>query len=129
MSKRILVIDDEEVIRKSFLLALEDTGYIVDTADSGERGIQMNREAPYDLIYLDLKMPGLNGVQTLREIRKEYRQVPIYIVTAFYEEFGDELRRVVAEGHEFQVLKKPIGNEQIALATRGILEGPVGWET
>ncbi len=128
MNKRILVIDDEEAIRKSFILALEDTGYIVDTADSGERGIQMNQEAPYDLIYLDLKMPGLNGVQTLREIRKDHRQVPVYIVTAFYEEFADELRQVVAEGLEFQVLKKPIGNEQIVLATRGILDGPVGWE-
>ena len=129
MQKRILVIDDEEAIRKSFVLALEDTGYLVDTADSGKQGIEMNRAAPYDLIYLDLKMPGLNGVQTLRQIREDHRRVPVYIVTAFYEEFAEELRRIADEGHDFQVLKKPIGNDQIVLATRGILEGPVGWES
>ena len=128
MSKRILVIDDEEAIRKSFVLALEDTGYRIDTADSGQKGLQMQRAAPYDLIYLDLKMPGLNGVQTLREIRKDHRQVPVYIVTAFYEEFAEELQQVADEGHAFQVLKKPIGNDQIVMATQGILEGPVGWE-
>jgi len=43
MTKRILVIDDEEAIRKSFILALEDTAYQVDTAESGEKGIEMAR--------------------------------------------------------------------------------------
>ena len=129
MSKRILVIDDEEAIRKSFLLALEDTGYRVDTASSGDEGIQMEKAGPYDLIYLDLKMPGLNGVETLREIRKRNRKTPIYIVTAFYEEFSRDLAAAGREALDFEVIKKPIGNDQIELVTRGILEGPVGWES
>ena len=53
MTKHILVIDDEEAIRKSFVLALEDTGYIVDTAESGTKGVQMQTEKKYDVIFLE----------------------------------------------------------------------------
>ncbi len=81
MTKKILIIDDEEAIRKSFLLSLEDTDYTVETAESGEIGIQKRREAIFDLIFLDLKMPGINGVETLFELRKIDQNVPIYIVT------------------------------------------------
>jgi CheY-like chemotaxis protein len=125
MNKRVLVIDDEEAIRKSFLLALEDVEYRVDTAESGERGIDMVKKGPYDLIYLDLKMPGINGVETLRQIRKRDKDVPIYIITAFYAEFFEELKNSQEEGIHFQVLQKPISSEQIVLVTRSVLEGPV----
>ena len=123
MSKRILVIDDEEATRMSFTLALEDTGFKVDTAESGEKGLQMKRDAEYDLIFLDLKMPGINGVQTLREIRKTDKEVPVYIVTAFHKEFFEKLKIARKEGLDFEVLKKPIGNEEIVLLTKSILGG------
>jgi len=123
MSKRILVIDDEEATRMSFTLALEDTGFKVDTAESGEKGLQMKKDAEYDLIFLDLKMPGMNGVQTLREIRKTDKEVPVYIVTAFHKEFFEKLKIARKEGLDFEVLKKPIGNEEIVLLTKSILGG------
>ncbi len=126
MSKRILVIDDEEAIRKSFALSLEDSGYQVDGAESGEVGIDMEKKKPYDLIFLDLKMPGLNGVETLRELRKINKEVPIYIITAFYGEFFDQLRQAEKEAISFEVMKKPIGAEQITLVVKSILEGPIG---
>ena len=56
MSKHILVIDDDIAIRRSFQLALEDTDFKVETAESGELGIQMERQWDYDLIFLDLKI-------------------------------------------------------------------------
>jgi len=123
MSKRILVIDDEEAIRKSFILALEDTAYQVDTAESGEKGIEMAQKNNYDLFFLDLKMPGLNGVETLRGLREIDRDVPVYIVTAFFKEYLDELKSAEGEGINYEILKKPIGIDQIILVTTGILEG------
>ena len=121
--KRILVIDDEEAIRNSFMLALEDTGYQVDTAASGEKGIELQKDNRYDLIFLDLKMPGMNGVETLRELRNIDSAVPIYIVTAFYGEFFDQLRIAEKEDIDFEIMRKPIGGDGIRLVTRSILEG------
>jgi len=124
MSKRILVIDDEEATRMSFTLALEDAGFQVDTAESGEKGLQMKKDAEYDLIFLDLKMPGMNGIQTLREIRKTDKEVPVYIVTAFHKEFFEKLKIARKEGLDFEVLKKPVGNEEIVLLTKSIIGQP-----
>ncbi len=120
--KRILVIDDDEAIRKSFALALEDTGYQVDTAESGEKGIEMERKAGYQLIFLDLKMPGMNGVETLREIRKIDEVVPIYVITAYHKDFFDQLLNAAEDGINFEVLEKPIGGEQIVSVAKSVLE-------
>ncbi len=121
MSQHILVIDDEEAVRKSFALALEDSGFEVDTADSAEKGLQMKKDAEYDLIFLDLKMLGISGVQALREMRKTDKTVPIYILTAFYREFFDELRTAAKEGVGFEILKKPINTEEIVLFTETVI--------
>ncbi len=123
MNKRILVIDDEEAIRKSFSLSLMDSGYEVETVELGEKGIEKAGKERYDLIYLDLKMPGLNGVETLRELRKIDRDVRIYIVTAFYGEFFAELKKATEDGIDFEVLTKVLGSDQIAGITKGVLEG------
>ncbi|MER3446132.1 MAG: response regulator [Candidatus Dadabacteria bacterium] len=124
MSKRILVIDDEEAVRKSFILALEDTGYRVEAAESGEKGFNMIQTNKYDLVFLDLKMPGMNGVKTLRELRKIDKTVPVYIVTAFHKEFFDQLKEAAEDGIGFEIIKKPLSSDQIVLITKGILEGP-----
>jgi CheY-like chemotaxis protein len=121
VSKRILVIDDEKSIRKLFQLTLEATDYHVDTAESGEKGIEMARQAKYDLFYLDLKMPGMNGVETLQELRSFNRDTPVYIITAFHEEFFDQLKQVHEDGIEFEILRKPLDSEQLIAITQTIL--------
>ena len=125
MGKRILVIDDDEAIRKSFSLALEDTGYFVNTVESGEKGIEEEREQGYDLIFLDFKMPGLNGVETMRELRKIDQNVPVYIVTSFHKEFFDQLKEAQTDDIKFEVLQKPIGSDKIIMLTKAVLDGPV----
>jgi len=126
MSQRILVIDDEEAVRTSFTLALGDAGFEVDTAESGEKGLQMkkDKDTEYDLIFLDLKMPGMNGVETLRQIRKTDKRVPIYIFTAFHKEFFEELKIAQKEMLSFEILKKPIGTDLIVTLTKLILGQP-----
>ncbi len=122
MSKRILVIDDDEAIRKSFLLSLEDTEYQIDTAESGEKGIEMEKDAGYDLVYLDMKMPGLNGAQTLRKLREVDPNVIVYIVTAFHKEFMSELKALSSDGIRFELLRKPLGSDDIVKITDTILQ-------
>ncbi len=113
MSIRILVIDDEEAIRKLFISALKGTGYQVETAESGEQGIEKARETRFNLIFTDLKMPGINGVETLRELWKMGQTVPIYIITAYYDDFLDQLQSAANDGISFQVLKKPVSMDEI----------------
>ena len=127
MSKHILVIDDDEAVRKSFVLALEDTQYQVETAESGEQGIQKAQNTTYDLAFLDLRMPGLNGVETLRRLREIDPGVPIYIITTFHKEFLDQLGTAAEDGLSFEILHKPIGADQVNLLVRSVLEGPVGF--
>lgn len=124
MSKKILVIDDEEAVRNSFKLALEDTDFEVNVAESGEKGLELfNQENP-DLVFLDLKMPGMNGVAVLNAIREVNLEVPVYIVTAFYKEFLDLLEAAVKKGIPFEVMNKPIGAEQIVAVSKSALEKP-----
>lgn len=127
MAKSILVIDDEIAIRKSFLLALEDTDYQVDTVDSGLKGIEMMGQNHYNLIFLDLKMPGMNGVETLKELRKISKDTPIYIVTAFYGEYFADLKKLPEDGIDFEVLQKPVNSQQILMLVQGILEQPTSF--
>ncbi len=123
MSKRILVIDDDLAIRKSFALTLEDADCQVDTAESGEEGVDKASNTKYDLIFLDLKMPGINGVETLIRLRDDGHKTPIYIITAFHEEFMDQLRVAADEGYDFEIMQKPIESEDIVRITEAILEG------
>jgi len=123
VSKRILVIDDEEAVRKSFALALEDLPYQVDCAENGKIGIEKFQQSEYDLVFLDLKMPEMNGVETLRAIRERNQDIPVYIVTAFHKEFFQDLVEVRSKKVDFDLLMKPVGRKQIIAVTRGILEG------
>ena len=122
MTTKILVIDDEEVIRKSFILALEGTGYQVETAESGEKGIKKARETKFDLIFLDLRMPGIDGVETLRELWKMGQTVPIYITTAYYDDFLDQLQSAANDHISFYLLKKPVDADEICSIAKVVSE-------
>ena len=126
MNKQILVIDDEEAVRKSFQLALEDSGYIVETADCGNTRISKFKRTKYDLIFLDLKMPDKNGADVLREIREINKTIPIYIVTAFHEEFLDKLESARKDNLHFELMQKPLGMEEINLIVNSILKDSLG---
>jgi len=126
-TKNILVIDDEEAVRRSFELALEDTPYEVTTVDCGEKGIEEVKNG-YDLVFLDLKMPGMNGVETLTQIREFSTKLPVYIVTAFHKEFLTELDVVRDKGLDFQLLRKPIGSVEIQTLAQSVLDNPVSMD-
>ncbi|MGR3177650.1 MAG: response regulator [Candidatus Anammoxibacter sp.] len=121
MAKQVLVIDDNDMVRDAFTLALKGTEYAVDLAANGKDGIEMYKKSKHDLIFLDLKMPEMDGTTVLREIRKISEKVPVYIVTAFYAEFLDTLKDIRENNIAFELLKKPVSNAQILLVTEGVL--------
>ncbi|MCK9532183.1 MAG: response regulator [Gammaproteobacteria bacterium] len=125
--KRILVIDDEPGVRDAFSDALDDMAQ-VDTAASGEEGLAKADEATPDLIFLDLKMPGIDGVETLRRLQQSAAGVPVFIVTAFHREFMDRLQEAAQAGLLFNVLDKPLDSDQIRVIARSVFEGPQAFE-
>lgn len=127
MQKEILVIDDDPAVRLAFELALEDSGCSVTTAASGEEGLRILQSRPMNLIFLDLKMPGMNGVETLKKLRSVDSEVPVYIVTAFFGDYFSELKGLEGEGLHFEVLRKPVSGSDILLLTRSIFDGPIGF--
>lgn len=123
MAKEILIIDDDETVRDAFELALEDSPYEVVTTNCGEDGVKMVAKIDPAMIFLDLKMPGIDGVETLRQIRAIGFDAPIYIVTAFMPEFLQQLAAAAKEGLVFGLGQKPLSGEQIRLiASSNIIE-------
>ena len=79
----ILIIDDDDQLRKSFERLLTDEGYNVLTAASGESGLDIIKRETPDLVLLDVCLPGMNGLETYREIKPVEPRLPVIIMTAF----------------------------------------------
>lgn len=120
--KRVLVIDDNEAVRDAFELALDDSGYAVEKADSGERGLEMVLSNKPDLVFLDLRMPGMDGVEVLREIRGADANLPVFIVTAFHQEYLDRLNDAKNDGISFELARKPLSGDQIRAIVKTVLD-------
>lgn len=127
MNEHILVIDDDPAVRMAFELALGSEHYQVTLADSGEAGLDAAGATPPDLIYLDLRMPGMNGVETLLALHEAGISAPVVIVTAFSDDFFHQLRLASETGVKFALLQKPLGRDQILVFTRDMLEGKVDY--
>jgi DNA-binding response OmpR family regulator len=81
--KRILVVDDEEAIRSLYKEELTEAGYQVDLAADGSEALRKVEQARPDLMTVDLRMPGMDGIELLRRVRAMHRDLPIVICTAY----------------------------------------------
>jgi DNA-binding response OmpR family regulator len=79
---RVLVIEDETGIANFISDGLKEEGFAVDIADNGIRGLEMSLSNEYDIILLDWMIPGINGIEVCRQMRKENLTVPIIFLTA-----------------------------------------------
>ena len=80
--QRILVADDEESIRWVLSKALKKKGFMVDLAEDGKQALSMFRSNPYDMAVLDIKMPGLQGLELLKQVKDEFPDLLVIIMTA-----------------------------------------------
>lgn len=83
MPKRILVVEDEPNMRLLVAEELMDAGYEVDTAENGESALAKFQEKPYDLVTIDIEMPGMNGLELAGKLREIKRDVRLVILTAY----------------------------------------------
>lgn len=98
ISKKILIIDDEENIRLLYQIELEDEGYEVIVASNGEEGLQKFDRYKPDLVALDIRMADSNGLDTLKLIRERSRDIPVILCTA-YEEYKQDFRSWASDAY------------------------------
>lgn len=104
-AKRLLVVDDESGIREICREFLSKHGYDVTTVSDGRQAIQRVEEhGPFDLLLMDLKMPGMNGAETIRHLRDSGNQTPVLIMTGLIDE---AMLSTVPEGGYQGIVKKP----------------------
>jgi DNA-binding response OmpR family regulator len=90
MKKRVLLVDDEESIHLLYREELEEEGYEVFSAMTGEEALERFTEVNPDIIILDINMPGMNGLEVLRRIKEINSQLPV-ILSSAYQEFKQNL--------------------------------------
>lgn len=110
LSKRILIVDDEEGYRKVLSNSLTDLGFETTVAASGMDALEEMKKKNYAVILLDMKMPGIDGIELLERIRKEQLFSSIVIITAYT--YEDIAREAICKGAK-KVIRKPFSMDEI----------------
>jgi len=117
--RKILVVDDDPVIRKSFDRVLSGKGYAVITAADGEEALSKLAAEEYDVVYTDIRMPGMSGLEVAENVKANRPWTPVVIITGFGSA-ENEARAKAAGVRSF--LHKPLSPDMIVESARATLE-------
>ena len=119
MKARILVVDDEAEIRRSVRMILEYEGHDVQEASSGPEALALVQREPPDLVFLDIKMPGMDGLEVLQKMREMNEALPIVIIS------GHATVSTAVEATKlgaFDFIEKPLSSERVLVTIRNVLD-------
>ena len=109
-NKQILIVDDEPIVRESIKDWLEDAGYQVDTAGTGEEAEKMIGKRDFGVVIMDIRLPGKTGINVLKDIKSIKPQIKTIIITAYpTEEFSVEAKKYGA----VDFIVKPINPDDL----------------
>jgi len=114
--KRVLLVDDEDRIVNFLALKLKVSGYQVICASDGEKGLDLARTATPDIILLDIIMPGIDGLEVLRRLRK-FSDVPVIVLSA-KERISEEVFALGANGF----MSKPFNPDDLISEVKALLQ-------
>jgi two-component system response regulator PilR (NtrC family) len=115
----LLVVDDEEIMREILETLLTREGYDVKLASSGEEGLEIARAVPVDAAVVDIMMPGINGIETLDELRRIDEDLAVVIITAYA---SVESAISAMKSGAFDYITKPFKNDEVLVVIRNALE-------
>jgi len=120
MSKgRILIVDDEKNMREVLEIFLRNEGYNVSVADSGERAVEAMRHDIFDLVITDMKMPGMSGIDLLKNIKQISPETIVVIITAYgTTESAVQAMKLGA----YDYIQKPFEMDDIRLVVKNAIE-------
>ena len=116
-SEKVLIVDDEENMRRTLADILTDEGYQVSTAATGEEAIKLCSKRPHEIILMDVRMPGIDGVETFRQIRRHQEGVRVILMSAYS---VDDLKTIALDEGAIAFLSKPLDLEQVINLIGGV---------
>ena len=116
--RSFLIIDDEETIRALFKETLEEWGHNVVVTSNGSEGLELVKEHDFGLVFLDLKLPGMNGAEVIRQIKATKPGLPVTIITGYPS--SGLMKQAVSHG-PFGVMHKPFGESDVLTAVNSFL--------
>jgi len=114
---KVLLVDDEINLMEAMQKILTLEGYQVSTAASGRQALEITRSEPFHIIFLDVNMPDLNGLDTYKELRKSRPDIPVVMITGY----GRSLKPIIEEAQQLGVkacIDKPFRIRQILESIR-----------
>ncbi len=108
--KKILVVDDEEVVRMSHMRSLAGQDCTVEAARAGDQALENMQSEPADLVLMDLRMPGMDGLTTLKAIKEKWPETEVVIITGYPSVYT---AREAARLGAFDYLAKPAGPDKV----------------
>lgn len=116
---RILIIDDDEIVRKSCEKVLSPEGYITVTAGSGREGLKLLSKKPFDLVLTDLRMPDMDGIEVLKRVKEGWPDIEVIIITGY----GTVKSAIEAIRYgAYDYIEKPFSPEELLNVVRRSLE-------
>ena len=120
---RLLVVEDDPDLNRQLVAALEEAGYVVDSAKDGEEGHFLGDTEPYDAVILDLGLPEMDGVTVLEKWRRDGRIMPVLILTA-RDRWSDKVQGFDAGADDY--VAKPFYMEEVLARLRALLRRATG---
>lgn len=117
-TNRILIVDDDETVRRSYLRSLESMSCQVAAARDGEEALQTMEQKPFDVVLLDMRMPGQDGLSVLRTIKQKWPESEVVIITGY--PTVDSAKEAVRLG-AFDYVAKPVGPQDVINVTDGAI--------
>ena len=119
MTPRVLIIDDERNIRRTFQMVLTDEGFTVDTAETGEEGLARCAAVRPDVVVLDVRLPGIDGLDVLAQLHASDKELPVIMISGH----GTITTAVEATRRgAFDFMEKPLSKERLLVAIRNALD-------
>ncbi|HSR18469.1 MAG TPA: response regulator, partial [Ignavibacteriaceae bacterium] len=117
--ENILIVDDERIVRESLYHWFEDEGYAVETAEDGESALKKYDKGKYDLLLVDMKMPGISGLELLKKIKEDDPEAVVILITAFAS--VPSAIQALKDG-AYDYITKPVDPDELAHIVRKAIE-------
>ena len=118
---RVLIIEDDAQVRMMLRLTFEDAGFEAEEAPDGKVGLRLYRREPADVVITDLIMPEKEGLETIRELKRDYPDVKIIAISGGGRAAPDHFLRVAEKFGALRTFTKPLDREKLVAAVREIV--------